>query len=263
MQDEKQTKPMTGEQVEGLLFDQVQNINADQEYWFKLRGDSINQLIDAASPLLGMVLRVRKLAVMDDVETLYHNTVDDLMAIEAELTEAGYEHAVLLAYRYVLATFIDEAVMNTPWGADSVWAEHSLLTRFHNETWGGEKVFGILQRLETEPAKYKEMLEFIYLCFCLGFEGRYKVMSNGSEEFDKIVNRLFDTLTHMYEDEPPLLMDATKNVVNRRYRIGRQMPVWTVFAGFSGLLIAVFIFFSTSLAHKSSSVLSQLHQILN
>ncbi|AYV12595.1 MULTISPECIES: type IVB secretion system protein IcmH/DotU [Shewanella] len=256
-------QPISPEQVEELLYDEAQNMNADKEYWFQLRGDSLNALIDAASPLIGMVLRVRKLAILDDVEKLYHNTVDDIMAIEAELTEAGYDRAEVLAYRYVLCSFIDEAVMNTPWGADSAWAEHSLLTRFHNETWGGEKVFGILQRLETEPSKYRELLEFIYLCFCLGFEGRYKVVANGREEFDKIVNRLYETLRHLREEEPELLTGATEHVVNTRYRLGRQMPIWTVFAGFGLMLTIVFLFYSLSLANKSSGVLKQLYQILN
>lgn len=33
-----------------LLFDEAANIDADQDYWFKLRGDNINPLIDAATP---------------------------------------------------------------------------------------------------------------------------------------------------------------------------------------------------------------------
>lgn len=250
-------------QVEDLLYDQAQHMNADKNYWFQLRGDSINALIDAASPLIGMVLRVRKLTQLDEVEKLYHNTVDDIMAIESELTEAGYDRAQVLAYRYVLCSFIDEAVMNTPWGADSVWAEHSLLTRFHNETWGGEKVFGILQRLEAEPSKYKELLEFIYLCFCLGFEGRYKVVANGREEFDKIVNRLYEVLRQLRDEEPELQIGATEHVVNTRYRLGHQMPIWAIFAGFGLMLTMIFLFYSLSLANKSSDVLKQLYQILN
>ncbi|GGJ00757.1 hypothetical protein GCM10007978_42970 [Shewanella hanedai] len=258
-----QKQPLTEQQLDDVLFDEVRNIDADKEYWFQLRGDNINQLVDAATPLMGMVFRVRKLAVLDDVQKLYHNTVDDITAIEAELTESGYDRAIILAYRYVLCSFIDEAVMNTPWGADSVWAEHSLLTRFHNETWGGEKVFSILQRLETEPANYRELLEFIYLCLCLGFEGRYKVVVNGREEFDKIVNRLYETLRHLRDEEPELLCNATDHVVNTKFQIGRQMPIWTIFAGFSVMLTVIFIFYSVSLANKSAGVLDQLFQILN
>lgn len=263
MEMKMHAQPMSAEQLDSLLFDEVQNLNADKEYWFQLRGQGINPLIDAATPLFGMVLRVRRLTNLENVSALYHSTVDDIMAIESELTNQGYDRAEVLAYRYVLCSFIDEAVMMTPWGTESIWAEHSLLTRFHNETWGGEKVFGILQRLETEPARYQQLLEFIYLCFCLGFEGRYKVISNGAEEFDKIVTRLYETLRLLREEEPDLLPSATQHVVQAKYRLGRQMPIWSVFAAFAVMLALVFIGYSVSLANKSGDVLNQLHQILN
>ncbi|KEA65268.1 Outer membrane protein ImpK/VasF, OmpA/MotB domain [Marinobacterium lacunae] len=263
MDFQAERQPFSPGHVESLLFDQAQNINADQAYWFRLRGDSINPLIDAASPLIGMVLRVRNLASLKNIEALYQNAVDDIMAVEVELTESGYDRAEILAYRYILCSFIDEAVMNTSWGADSVWVEHSLLTRFHNETWGGEKVFGILQRLETERDKYRELLEFLYLCFCLGFEGRYKVIANGREEFDKVIRGLYETLRHQRGEEPDLMVGATRHVVNTRYRLDRQMPVWAVFAGFSLIVTAVFLSYSLSLANKSTDVINQLHQILN
>ena len=258
-----QKRPIAEQQLDTVLFDKSRNIDADKEFWFQLRGDNINQLIDAAAPLMGMVFRVRKLAVLDNVQALYNKTVDDIMAIETELAESGFDRAIILAYRYVLCSFIDEAVMNTSWGSDGIWAEHSLLTRFHNETFGGDKVFSILQKLETEPANYRELLEFIYLCLCLGFEGRYKIRVNGREQFNKIVNRLYETLRHLREEEPKILFNATDHVVNAKFQIDRQMPIWTIFAGFFVMLTVIFVFYSVSLANKSSGVLDQLFQILN
>ncbi|WP_422111097.1 type IVB secretion system protein IcmH/DotU, partial [Enterovibrio norvegicus] len=202
-----------------LLFDEAANIDADQDYWFKLRGDNINPLIDAATPLLGMALRVRKLTECHNVDVIYKQAVEEVKAIEVELSEQGYDHAVILAYRYVLCSFVDEAIMSTPWGADSVWAEHSLLTRFHNETWGGEKVFTILSRLENEPERYKSLLEFIFLCLTLGFEGRYKVMEKGREEYEKVIIKLHQILRQLDDQEPLALTSAADNVVSTKYRL--------------------------------------------
>ncbi|MEZ8025728.1 MULTISPECIES: type IVB secretion system protein IcmH/DotU [Enterovibrio] len=245
-----------------LLFDEAANIDADQDYWFKLRGDNINPLIDAATPLLGMALRVRKLTECHNVDVIYKQAVEEVKAIEVELSEQGYDHAVILAYRYVLCSFVDEAIMSTPWGADSVWAEHSLLTRFHNETWGGEKVFTILSRLENEPERYKSLLEFIFLCLTLGFEGRYKVMEKGREEYEKVIIKLHQILRQLDDQEPLALTSAADNVVSTKYRLSKQMPVWTIFAGFVTGLVVIFIAYSIALNNKSSSVLEQLNQIL-
>jgi len=42
---------------------------------------------------------------------------------------------------YVLCSLLDETVLGTPWGSESVWAGQGLLIGFHNEAWGGEKFF--------------------------------------------------------------------------------------------------------------------------
>lgn len=247
---------------DSLLFDEVKNIDADQDYWFKLRGENINPLIDAATPLIGMALRVRRMTCCETIDVIYKHAVEEVKAIEVELTESGYEHAVILAYRYIFCSFIDETVMSTSWGADSVWAGHSLLTRFHNETWGGEKVFTILSRLENEPSRYKDLLEFIYLCLSLGFEGRYRVMPHGREEYEKIINRLFLMLQRLEDKEPQDLTRATDNVVTTKYRLTKQTPLWVVLSGFIASWGAVFVVYSILLHNKSINVIEQLTQVL-
>lgn len=259
---EKKSSLIRESNYDDLLFDNVNNINQDQDFWFQLRGNSINLFIDAATPLLGMALRIRLLGSCDNIEDIYHQAVEEIKAIEVEVTEAGYEHAVILAYRYILCSFTDEAVMSTSWGADSAWAEHSLLTRFHNETWGGEKVFSILSRLEAEPERYKDLLTFIYLCLTLGFEGRYKVMNNGKEAFDKVFASLYEILRRLKDKEPQPLTSATELVAAKKYKLTKQIPLWTIFAGFSLSWLAIFIVYSVLLNNKSIDVLTQLNHIL-
>ncbi|TOL58942.1 type IV secretion protein DotU, partial [Vibrio parahaemolyticus] len=55
------------------------------------------------------------------VEALYEQVCEDIRNIDVALSEAKVEPALTLAYRYVLCAFLDEAVLATPWGADSVW----------------------------------------------------------------------------------------------------------------------------------------------
>ena len=135
------TDIIKNEQLSDLLFDHAEQLDMDSDYWFRLRGQSINPMIDAVTPLLGLVQRVRLLSRYDRVPELYQRVVTEIQAIEQELMAQGYENGVVLSFRYILCTFIDEAVMGRDWGSQSEWSEHSLLTRFHNETWGGEKVF--------------------------------------------------------------------------------------------------------------------------
>ncbi len=249
---------------DALLYEHVANMDTDPAYGFPLRGAEPNPLIDAATPLLGLSLRVRHLARCDDVETLYTQTQDEIKAIELELQQTSLEPSVMMAYRYILCAVLDEAVMSTPWGADSYWAEHSLLSRFHDETWGGDKVFTIVQRLLDEPERYQWLLEFVYLCLILGFEGKFKVIEHGREAREAVIVQLYESLPDSkvhHEFEP--LTQATEHVVSSRYRLNALMPIWGVFAGFAGFWTVVFLFYRHLLNIKSLSVLEQLRQWLS
>ncbi|MBD3896007.1 DotU family type IV/VI secretion system protein [Halomonas sp. ML-15] len=247
--------------LDQLIHSHAEHLDADEDYWFRLRGHSLNPLVDAASSLLGMVVRVRQLDSMEDIERLYRQVVDEIAAIEVELTEQGYDRPTLLAYRYVLCSFIDEAVMGTDWGQQSAWAEHSLLTRFHNETWGGEKVFSILARLQQEPQRYRDMLAFIYLCLCLGFEGRYRVMSQGREEYEQVVRALGDQLAALGETPDDMLTRPLDNVVRGRRRGGHGLPVWAIFALFGVAMVGVYLGLAWSLDQQAGQVSALLDQI--
>ena len=57
---------------------------------------------------------------------------------EFRAVQDGVENSQVMAARYVLCTVVDEAVVTTPWGNESEWSKISLLSSFHNETFGGE-----------------------------------------------------------------------------------------------------------------------------
>ena len=229
---------------------------------FQLRGLEDNRLIDAATPLLGLVIRVRRLADFHGVENLYQQVVDEVAAIDRELVEQGYERPTVVAYRYVLCAFIDEAVLGTDWGAHSVWSQHSLLSRFHNETWGGEKVFAITARMEQEPERYRDMLEFIYLCLCLGFEGRYKVMTNGRDEYEQIIRGLYEQIRGLRRDEEPQpLTRALDNVTPARNRLRTGLPLWGIGGLFVAAMAGVYTLYNIALNERIRDVLSVLEQL--
>ena len=229
---------------------------------FQLRGLEDNRLIDAATPLLGLVIRVRRLADFQGVENLYQQVVDEVAAIDRELVEQGYERPTVVAYRYVLCAFIDEAVLGTDWGAHSVWSQHSLLSRFHNETWGGEKVFAITARMEQEPERYRDMLEFIYLCLCLGFEGRYKVMTNGRDEYEQIIRGLYEQIRGLRRDEElQPLSSALDNVTPARNRLRTGLPLWGIGGLFVAAMAGVYTLYNIALNERIRDVLSVLEQL--
>ncbi len=102
-----------------------------------------------------------------------------------------------LLARYILCAFSDEIICTTYWGKDNNWANSSLLGHFYNETYGGDKFFQILEQLLRAPAKYVDLLELIYICLSLGFEGKYRIQNRGKMELDSIREGLFRQLKMM------------------------------------------------------------------
>ncbi|MGL4983374.1 MAG: type IVB secretion system protein IcmH/DotU [Plesiomonas sp.] len=244
-----------------LLYDHATQLDFDSDYWFRLRGYSINPIIDAVTPLLGMVLRIRQLSSHDQVAELYQRVVTEIQAIEQELIAHGYENGMVLSFRYILCTFIDEAVMSQEWGSLSEWSEHSLLTRFHNETWGGEKVFVLLNKLQEDPARYREVLEFIYLCLCLGFEGRYRVMNHGREEFERVVRQLHHQLS-VDCDDSPIVFHLNLGQQISSSPLKPEISLRSLCIGTVITLLGIFIFYYSRLDNQTQDVLRQLNELL-
>ncbi|WP_176080642.1 type IVB secretion system protein IcmH/DotU [Paraburkholderia tropica] len=243
-------------------FDTIDGIDLDADLGFALRGKSYNALVNGALPLFGLVIRLRKLGHYDDVEKLYGTVRDQIAALDEEIHGLGYDGATQLAFRYSLCTFIDEAVMSTPWGSHSIWAARSLLSNFHNETWGGEKFFTVLSRMLMDPRKYRDVLEFKYLCLCLGFRGRYGLQHNQSEALQALIAKLHGTLRGLRGDAPDTLTEARNHVASRRYLMGWSWPWWTPWLSALAVLALVYTLYAVSLHSTADEVLHSLDTML-
>lgn len=247
---------------EDITFSTIGQIDQDSDLWFQLSGYGYNPLIDAALPLFGLVMRVRKLNQNPDVEKLYETVRNQIASVSEEVSRQDYDNATQLAYRYCLCSFIDEAVMGTPWGSQSIWAERSLLSIYHDETWGGEKFFTVLSRMMLDQEKYRDVLEFMYLCLCMGFKGRYGVQINSGDELQAIITKLHKSLRQMRGDTPEGLTNARANVAPRNTKVGRQWPWWTPWAIGALVLVVAYLLYSLILGGTANEVLHSLDQIL-
>ena len=68
---------------------------------------------------------------------------------------------------------------------------------FHNETWGGEKFFQILAKVSQSPALHRDLIELMFFCISLGFEGRYKIVPKGHSQLELLRRRLADMLADL------------------------------------------------------------------
>lgn len=189
---------------------------------------SLNPLVAAASSLLSDVVRLKHSYEGEDLHALNQRLSAELKLFEHRALHDGAESSQVMAARYVLCTAIDEAVVTTPWGNESEWSQMSLLSSFHNETFGGEKFFQLLERLSRNPVKHLPMLELMYLCLSLGFEGKYRVMPRGMLELEAVRDSLYRQIRQLRGDVPREVSPHWQGLRDTRRRLVRIVPWWMV-----------------------------------
>lgn len=209
-------------------------------------------LLAAANPLLNLVYQIRTLVHNADPERLKSYLVDEVRRFEGTAKALGVNAEHVLAARYCLCTVLDETAAQTPWGGNGAWSRNSLLVTFHNETWGGEKFFQLLAKLAQAPAQHVDILELMYYCICLGFEGRYRIISNGQVQLENLRRRLLEIIVSQRGHAAAPLSTRWEGLPAERPRVWRMIPVWASAVLALGLALAVFVVLVFLLGERST-----------
>ncbi|QHF47959.1 hypothetical protein PspS35_13015 [Pseudomonas sp. S35] len=179
-----------------------------------------NSLVAAAWALLSQVAQLRSSSGRESLPALNDRLSSAITAFEVRALHLGVETDEVMSARYVLCSVIDEAVVTTAWGNRSDWSKTSLLSRFHNETFGGEKFFQLLEQLCRDPVKHLDMLELMYLCLSMGFEGKYRVMARGGTQLERVRDGLYRQIRHVRGERLPIAaLAVTERAPGPRLRI--------------------------------------------
>lgn len=217
-----------------------------------------NPLLQGAVPLLVLAGRLRGQIAQADIESLQRQAIQEIRSFEERARRAEVPAEDVLAARYALCTVIDEAVLNTPWGAQSNWAAQSLLVTFHREGSGGEKFFQILDRVSGEPQRYLALLELLYVCLALGFEGKYRLDERGAARLAEVRQALYRRIEGLRDRAEPELSPRWKGVEDRRNAVLRFVPLWVVAAACAVLLLGGYIIFDSKLGGRAEPVNAML-----
>ena len=226
-----------------------------------LPDQGLNPLVALANRLLMAVPPLRATRRVDDPVALRNALAQGVRDFSTAATAAGIPGDRVMAARYVLCTMLDEAAAETPWGGSGEWARHSLLAMFHNETWGGEKVFQLMARLAEKPDVHRDLLELVYCALALGFEGRYRVVENGRAQLEAVRDRLAQILKVQRGDPAPALARHWQvEPVKARRALG-WLPLAATAAVVALVLTGTYLVLSLSLAERSDPVYGQIQAL--
>ncbi|ATB28912.1 hypothetical protein MEBOL_002361 [Melittangium boletus DSM 14713] len=145
--------------------------------------------------------------------------------------------------RYVLATFADELLVNTPWYGRDAWREGLLEDVLFGTHHAGERIFEDVQRLlrDRDPTQ-AEMADVYLLALALGFQGRYR--DHGEEALLHELQRQLFVLAHQRQPEPDapsrrLMPQAYAHTLDERTD-RRLAPRWP-WAAAIGATLLVFV----------------------
>jgi type VI secretion system protein ImpK len=221
----------------------------------------LNPLLAVANPLLMLVPRLRHARSMPDVAGLRARLVQGIrdFATSAQASQIAPER--VMAARYVLCTMLDEAASDTPWGGSGVWGRHSLLTEFHNEVSGGEKVFQLMARLAEQPQANRDLLELIYAAISLGFEGRYRIVEGGRAQLEAVRAKLAQLIAQQRGPYPKTLAEHWQGSPAATRRVLSWLPL-AVTAALALLLMGLLYgLLSWSLAGRADPVFAQIQRL--
>ena len=219
-----------------------------------------NVLVAAANPLINAIPQIRHSVSHEDPAQLRQQLIDQIRRFELSCQQSGLGYEVIIGARYCLCTALDEAAALTPWGSRGVWTSNGLLVTFHNETWGGEKFFQLLAKLSQNPRRHILMLELIYFCLLLGFEGRYRVLDNGRSQLETIKQRLLQMIRSVRGSYAAALSPhpTDQPVLRKLWR--PMIPLWAC-AAVAGLAACLFyIVLNWRLGDYTSPVLARIYQ---
>lgn len=219
-----------------------------------------NPLISATVPLLTLLVAVKNCLTMDDIGSFRQRIEQEIKKCDAQLT-GKVDPEVLLITRYCLCTAIDEAVLNTPWGANSQWSQQSLLVSFHKEARGGEKFFLILDRMLQNVAARIDVLEFLHVLLAMGFEGKYRVLENGQRALGTIKDGLYQSIRSQRGEPEVALSPHWQGVSLGNVGLTQYLPIWVLTALLGLLLLISYIGFSYSISQTASPVFQSLVEI--
>jgi type VI secretion system protein ImpK len=206
-----------------------------------LSSTGLNPLVAAAMPLLAAAPRVRATARHPNPGGLREALAEGVNKFESTARAQGLPNEQVIAARYILCTLLDESAASTPWGGSGIWSAHSLLVQFHNETWGGEKVFQLMSKLAENVAGNRNLLELLYVVLAFGFEGRYRVIDNGRAQLDSVRERLSQMLKQQRGSYEKALSPRWQGHPASHARLRDGIPLWVIASVTALLLSLIFV----------------------
>ena len=225
---------------------------------FRFGGEEVPTLVRSAAPLLNLAHALRTTEEQPDIDQLRKVAVEAIGRYERDLASARISPDRARAAHYVVCATVDDVVLSKPWGVRAGWARSGLVSTFHMDVTGGDRVFDLLDHFHQSPGANKDLLLLIYLCLSLAFEGRTRVSPRGNLELGRIRDSLYKTLLGQYGVFERELSPHWKGVSARHKPLRTAIALWTLLSILALIFALGYLFFTLSLNSASDNTFQRL-----
>ncbi|CAM2905433.1 type VI secretion system protein TssL, long form [Pseudoalteromonas distincta] len=216
-----------------------------------------NPLMEAATDCFSLVISIRKSVEMTNLAALKHRCVEAIKRFEVEVRNQNLSKDVIKNSRYCLCAILDESVLNSKWSSME-WADESLLSTFHKETFGGEYFYTLLDNALSQPEQHKAFLELQYHCLNLGFKGKYRLDTVGDNKVEEYRSQIYHLLNQLDGPINNKLSPNWKQRVAAGVELRNQVPLWVIFSVLGLLLLTVYLFINMKLNDDVAAINDKL-----
>ena len=180
-----------------------------------------------------------------DTHTLQRKLIEKMDLYTRQFAEQGIENTHIRIVRYILSTFIDEMLGKKVWKDGNSWANHSLLSHYYHETFGGKRFFELLEQFMHEPSKYIQHMRLMYTCVSLGYLGKYARLENAEIQIESVRQELYTRIKNYHQDEEKFYKDhptsrkknkLTLHVPYKYFIIGTLLIMGIVYGIFTSMV---------------------------
>src|SRR5258707_659926 len=185
----------------------------------------LSPLVAAAAPLLQLMMRLRNTVNQPDPGDLRERAVQAMRRFEQQSRDSGVPIELLRPAHYALCASLDDVV---------------------------------LKQMRQSPGGFLPVIELMYLCMSLGFQGRYRLSPRGPAELDRLREETYALILRQRQLAEPELSPHWKGLA-APYRGARPtVPIWVGASVALAILAGLFVWFSTTLNASSDSLFARL-----
>lgn len=200
-----------------------------------------NTMLRASAALLLMLGKLRAGLVRAQSARIMEDVARAIDRFEADMNGAGYSADQAQVAKYALAATADDVVQNIPVDDRRLWTQYSMLSQFFGERTGGIRFFEELKRMRADPLANIDVLELMYACLAVGFEGVHRTAPGGMAALQQIQRDLYDVIRRVRPRESFELSPHWQGSGIGQRDTRRRVPLWVVAACALALVVGAYM----------------------